>query len=145
MSLTDENVSPTMNVFLILANIINIIYNVPQVIKTYKTKSTKDFSEWFIFMRIIGNTIWVVYSCEIQNIQLLINTVITVLASFFIAYYKCREILAEKRQYKLLMLPAEDDLIEEASNDDNLDSLNDDKLEESLNDENHTIQLEERV
>lgn len=145
MSLTDENVSPTMNVFLILANIINIIYNIPQVIKTYKTKSTKDFSEWFIFMRIVGNTIWVVYSCEIQNIQLLINTVITVLASFFIAYYKCREILAEKRQYKLLMLPAEDDLIEESSNDAKLEeSLNDDNLD-SLNDDKSAIQLEESV
>jgi hypothetical protein len=96
-------------------------------------------------MRIVGNTIWVVYSCEIQNIQLLINTVITVLASFFIAYYKCREILAEKRQYKLLMLPAEDDLIEESSNDAKLEeSLNDDNLD-SLNDDKSAIQLEESV
>jgi MtN3 and saliva related transmembrane protein len=146
MTLTDENVSPTMNIFLILANIINIIYNVPQVIKTYKTKSTKDFSEWFIFMRIVGNTIWVVYSCEIQNIQLLINTTITVLASFFIAYYKCREILTEKRQYKLLTLPLEDDLIEESLNDAKLEELlNDAKLEESSNDEKPVIQLEESV
>jgi len=98
MSFTDEKVSPTMNIFLILANIINIIYNVPQVVKTYQTKSTKDFSEWFIFMRIIGNSIWFVYSIEVNNIQMLINNSITVLASLFIAYYKCFEIIAARRQ-----------------------------------------------
>ena len=87
----DENVSTSMNVFLIIANIINIIYNVPQVIKTYKTKSTKDFSAWFIFMRIFGNTIWFVYSVEINNIQMIINNIITVLSSLFLGYYKCLE------------------------------------------------------
>ena len=87
----DENVSTSMNVFLIIANIINIIYNIPQVIKTYKTKSTKDFSGWFIFMRIFGNTIWFVYSVEINNIQMIINNIITVLSSLFLGYYKCLE------------------------------------------------------
>jgi len=87
----DENVSTSMNAFLIIANIINIIYNVPQVIKTYKTKSTKDFSGWFIFMRIFGNTIWFVYSVEINNIQMIINNIITVLSSLFLGYYKCLE------------------------------------------------------
>ena len=87
----DENVSSSMNAFLIIANIINIIYNVPQVIKTYKTKSTKDFSGWFIFMRIFGNTIWFVYSVEINNIQMIINNIINVLSSLFLGYYKCLE------------------------------------------------------
>ena len=87
----DENVSTSMNAFLIIANIINIIYNVPQVMKTYKTKSTKDFSGWFIFMRIFGNTIWFVYSVEINNIQMIINNIITVLSSLFLGYYKCLE------------------------------------------------------
>ena len=87
----DENVSTSMNVFLIIANIINIIYNIPQVMKTYKTKSTKDFSGWFIFMRIFGNTIWFVYSVEINNIQMIINNIITVLSSLFLGYYKCLE------------------------------------------------------
>ncbi len=93
MTFTDDKVSPAMNVFLIIANIINIIYNVPQVVKTYQTKSTKDFSSWFIFMRIIGNTIWIAYSIEINNAQMIINNAITVLASLFIGFYKYREIM----------------------------------------------------
>lgn len=98
MAFTDDTVSPTMNVFLIIANIINIIYNVPQVIKTYQTKSTKDFSGWFIFMRIIGNTIWFAYSIEINNTQMMINNTITVLASIFIGYYKGIELIKMKEE-----------------------------------------------
>jgi len=68
------------------------VYNVPQMVRTYKTKSTKDFSTWFIFLRIIGNTIWIVYSIEIDSLQMLINNCVTVFASLFIGYYKVNEI-----------------------------------------------------
>ena len=103
MTFTDENVSPTMNGFLIIANIINIIYNIPQVVKTYKTKSTKDFSSWFIFMRIIGNTIWVAYAFDVNSIQLIINSLVTVLASLFIGYYKYLELRKEYREKRILL------------------------------------------
>jgi uncharacterized protein with PQ loop repeat len=95
LTLIDQNVSVTMNVFLSIANIINLIYNIPQVIKTYKTKSTKDFSSWFIFLRIIGNIIWIGYAIEIDSLQMLINTCVTVLASIFIGYYKIIELYRE--------------------------------------------------
>ena len=103
MTFTDENVSPTMNGFLIIANIINIIYNIPQIVKTYKTKSTKDFSSWFIFMRIIGNTIWVAYAFDVNSIQLIINSLVTVLASIFIGYYKYLELRKEYREKRVLL------------------------------------------
>jgi uncharacterized protein with PQ loop repeat len=101
MTFTDDNVSPAMNIFLVFANIINIIYNVPQVVKTYQTKSTKDFSGWFIFMRIIGNSIWFAYSIEINNSQMIINNTITVLSSIFIGYYKGMEIMKNRRAERL--------------------------------------------
>ena len=103
LTILDENVSVTMNSFLIIANIINLIYNIPQMIKTYKTKSTRDFSAWFIFLRIIGNTIWVVYSIEIDSMQMLINNTITVLASAFIGYYKCGEIYYDYKERNALL------------------------------------------
>ncbi len=93
----DKNVSLTMNVFLVIANIINIVYNLPQVIKTYKTKSTGDFSEWFLFLRIVGNIIWIGYSIEIDSLLMLINNLVTVLASLFIGYYKAKEIMNKKK------------------------------------------------
>lgn len=89
--LIEPKVSPTMNGFLILANIINIVYNIPQMIQTYKTKSTKDFNIWFIVLRIIGNFIWMVYAIEVSSLLMLINNSVTVIASVFIGYYKWRE------------------------------------------------------
>jgi len=91
--LIEPKASPTMNGFLILANIINIVYNIPQMIQTYKTKSTKDFNIWFIVLRIIGNSIWMVYSIEINSLAMLINNSVTVFASLFLGYYKLRDYL----------------------------------------------------
>ena len=91
--LIEPKASPTMNGFLILANIINIVYNIPQMIQTYKTKSTKDFNIWFIVLRIFGNSIWMVYSIEINSLAMLINTSVTVFASLFLGYYKLRDYL----------------------------------------------------
>lgn len=97
----DPNVSLTMNVFIIIANIINIIYNVPQMVKTYKTKSTKDFSETFLIMRIVGNSIWLGYSVEIDSFPMLFSNLVTILATVFIGYYKVIEIIRERRYIKV--------------------------------------------
>jgi uncharacterized protein with PQ loop repeat len=94
--LIEPKVSPTMNGFLILANIINIVYNIPQMAQTYKTKSTKDFNVWFIVLRIIGNLIWMAYSIEVNSLLMLINNSVTVSASLFIGYYKWHEYLETK-------------------------------------------------
>ena len=89
----DHNVSTTTNVFLIIANIINLFYNIQQMYKTYKCKSTKDFSSLFLLLRIIGNLIWVEYAIELDSMLMLINNIVTVLSSLFIGYYKLNEIL----------------------------------------------------
>lgn len=58
------------------------------MVKTYKIKSTKDFSTSFLFLRVIGNTIWLAYSIELNTFQFFISNVISVGASAFISYYK---------------------------------------------------------
>jgi MtN3 and saliva related transmembrane protein len=93
LDILDQNVSVTMNVFLIIANILNLVYNIPQMVQTYRTKTTRDFSTTFLLMRVVGNIIWVVYSVEIGSVLFLINNVVTVVASLFIGYYKVCEII----------------------------------------------------
>jgi uncharacterized protein with PQ loop repeat len=88
----DDNVSATMNVFLVIGNIINFVYNIPQVIKTRKTKSTKDFSETFLFMRVIGNCIWLAYSIELRQFLFMCANIVSLFSSIFISYYKVIEI-----------------------------------------------------
>ena len=97
----NDNLSTTMNVFVIIANIINIVYNIPQMVKTYKRKSTKDLSSWFLFLRIIGNSIWMGYAIEVDSMMMLINNIITVFSSIFIAYYKVLELHNERVENKI--------------------------------------------
>jgi uncharacterized protein with PQ loop repeat len=96
----DKNVSLQMNVLLIIANIINLVYNIPQLVKTYKTKSTIDFSEWFLFLRILGNIIWIAYAIEVESLLMLINNIVTVLSSIFIGYYKVIELYTNRKNRK---------------------------------------------
>jgi len=92
----DHNVSIVTNIFLVIANIINLFYNIPQMYKTYKCKSTKDFSPTFLLLRIIGNTIWVEYAIEVNSFLMLLNNLVTIISSLFIGYYKLNEILKER-------------------------------------------------
>ena len=44
--------------------------------KTYKCKSTKDFSGTFLLLRIIGNTIWTEYAIEVNSFLMLLNKLV---------------------------------------------------------------------
>ena len=99
--LLDPNVQLGMNVMLNIAKVINLIYNIPQMIRTYQTKSTRDFSGWFLSLRVIGNAIWVVYSIYVANLLMLINNVVTVIASVFVGYYKVREMMVDYKQKQI--------------------------------------------
>jgi len=98
----DHNVSITTNVFLVIANIINLFYNIPQMYKTYKCKSTKDFSPTFLLLRIIGNTIWIEYAIEVNSFLMLLNNIVTVFSSLFIGYYKLNELLQQRKNINVL-------------------------------------------
>jgi MtN3 and saliva related transmembrane protein len=104
----DDSVSPTMNVFLVIANILNFVYNIPQMVKTYKTKSTKDFSSSYLFLRVIGNSIWVVYSIELNTFMFFMANSVTLISSIFISYYKILE-LYKDRYNKINFIDLNDD------------------------------------
>ena len=103
IKILDPNVGLPMNVFIIIGNIITLLQNVPQVIKTYKVKSTKDFSAIFLFMRLTACFIWGAYSIEIQSLLMLINNFITLVATIFIGYYKTKEIIHDYRTKQIIM------------------------------------------
>lgn len=95
--LMDPNVPLGMNIMLIVANVINLVYNIPQMVQTYRTKSTRDFSGWFLSLRVVGNMIWVIYAIYIANLLMLINNTVTVVASIFVGYYKCVELYNDRK------------------------------------------------
>ncbi len=98
IKILDPNVGIPMNVFIIIGNIITLFQNVPQVIKTYKVKSTRDFSTVFLLMRVTACFIWGAYSIEIESLLMLINNLITLFSTLFLGYYKTKEIMND---YKL--------------------------------------------
>jgi len=118
-SIFDDTVSTTMNVFLVIGNIINFFYNIPQVIKTYQTKSTKDFSPTFLFMRAIGNCIWLAYSIELQQFLFMLANIVSLISSIIISYYKVLELYRGRRIKPDVILydKMEYDKMEEDSNE----------------------------
>ena len=96
-TILDPNVDTTMNVFLVIANVLNLVYNIPQVILTCKTKSTNDISSWFIVLRIVGNSIWIAYGFAVQSMLMIVNNAITVGASIIIGYVKIQSGRAIRR------------------------------------------------
>ena len=97
----DPNVGIPMNVFIIIGNFITLFQNIPQVIKTYQVKSTRDFSSIFLFMRLTACFIWGAYSIEIDSLLMLINNLITLLSTIFIGYYKVKEIIYDYKNKKV--------------------------------------------
>ena len=87
-TIMDPNSSLFINILLVIANIINLVYNIPQMIQTYKTRSTGDFSTLFLFLRVVSNFIWIIYSVSIDSMLMLINSIVTVIATTFIGYFK---------------------------------------------------------
>jgi MtN3 and saliva related transmembrane protein len=139
IDIIDHNVSTTTNVFLVIANIINLFYNIPQMYKTYKCKSTKDFSSLFLLLRIIGNLIWVEYAIELNSMLMLTNNIVTVLSSLFIGFYKLNEILKKNNIKNNANNNIEpiflDDIIIKTTIDDN--NINDNNINDSnINDSN---------
>lgn len=101
----DPNVSETMNIFVVIANVLNLFYNLPQMWVTYKRKTTKDISGLFLSLRIITNIIWIGYAIEIESLLFLTSTIVTIISSLFIGIYKTKEILVEfKRKNQNILL-----------------------------------------
>jgi uncharacterized protein with PQ loop repeat len=101
IKILDPNVSLQMNIFIIIGNILTLFQNVPQVIKTYKVKSTRDFSSIFLLMRVLSCLIWGSYSIEIKSLLMLINNLITLSSTIFIGYYKVKEIIYDYKNKKV--------------------------------------------
>ena len=88
----DDSVSQAMNVFLVIGNIVSLVYNIPQMVKTYKTNSTKDFSSTFLFLRVVNNSIWLAYSVELGTFLFLLANITSLICSLFLSYYKAFEL-----------------------------------------------------
>jgi len=63
---------------------------VPQVIKVYKSKSTKDISLYMFLIFTIGVLSWLIYGIIIFNIPVILANAVTLVLSLIILIYKLR-------------------------------------------------------
>jgi len=124
-SIFDNNVSYIMNVFLLIGNINNFVYNIPQLVKTYKIKSTKDFSASFLFMRVFGNCIWLAYSIELQAFLFIMSNIVSLFSSMFVSYYKVIELYNDRQNSykKIISETRETEIINTETVDNDLTNL----------------------
>ena len=92
----DNNVSLTMNIFIIISIVLAFIYNSSQMIKLYYYEATRDFNRLYIFLQIISNCIWITYFIEIDKMMILIPIVLNTLCLLVIGYYKSLDLYRRK-------------------------------------------------
>ena len=62
----------------------------PQAIKVYKSKSTKDISLYMFLIFTIGVLSWLIYGIIISDLPIIFANVVTLILSFFILIYKIK-------------------------------------------------------
>ncbi|MBW8309714.1 MAG: hypothetical protein K0M45_08810 [Candidatus Paracaedibacteraceae bacterium] len=68
------------------------IYNLffPQVLKVWKTRSTKGLSLEMYILYLLGLILWAVYAWLIDSVSLLITELVTGIFVFYILFHKLR-------------------------------------------------------
>jgi len=62
----------------------------PQAIKVWKTKSTKDISLYMFIIFTVGVLSWLIYGISITDLPLILANAITLVFSLFILIYKIK-------------------------------------------------------
>ena len=85
---------------LIVCNVINVIYHLPQIVKTYRTKSVKDFDSWYLFLGNLHSISWVLYGIEDKNGLMIFNSCVSIFSISFVSYYKIHSYIVERYNIK---------------------------------------------
>ncbi len=73
-----------------IAGLLVTISLLPQVIKSWKTKSTKDISLWRYIIYVIGLILWITYAVIIENGPVAAMNSVGLILAVFILYLKIK-------------------------------------------------------
>ncbi len=73
-----------------LGGIFIMVSFIPQVVKSYKTKSVKDLSVWMIVATLVGTIFWVIYGFLMNIKPIIIMNSIFGLVVLFQFYFKIK-------------------------------------------------------
>ena len=77
-----------MTILVNIGNILSVVYNVPQMWRTYKLKKADDISSHFLWMRLSAGIIWSIYCIYYKMWYVIISWTTTILSTTQILYYK---------------------------------------------------------
>jgi len=73
-----------LNVIGIVANILNVIYNIPLVWKPFKSRSVENISVYFIILRFVCITLWIIYGIIKRDIYYIILNIVSLTSSILL-------------------------------------------------------------
>ena len=135
---TTEDIYLSSQVVGYIAGILVISYNIPQLIRMVRTKSTDDVELMSLIFQMILNTVYVTYGTLLQEIPLIISE--------SIAFIICISMVVLKKIYDKktnintsgIELTNSQDVIEyikeyiKGNNEDEIDNKNDDKIDNQI-------------
>ena len=84
----NPNVELFMTILVNIANVLSILYNVPQMWRTHKLKKADDISSHFLWMRLSAGIIWSIYCIYYKMWYVIISWTTTIISTTQILYYK---------------------------------------------------------
>ncbi len=72
------------------AGIIIAIAYVPQVMKAYRTKSTKDLSKWWLAILIVGDGAWLAYGVALASLPIVASNLVLLVLTMALVVFKIR-------------------------------------------------------
>ena len=84
----NPNVELFMTILVNIANVLSILYNVPQMWRTHKLKKADDISSHFLWMRLSAGIIWSIYCIYYRMWYVIISWTTTIISTTQILYYK---------------------------------------------------------
>ena len=77
-----------MTILVNIGNVLSILYNLPQMWRTYKLKKADDISSYFLWMRLSSGIIWSIYCIYYRMWNVIISWATTIISTVQILYYK---------------------------------------------------------
>ena len=72
----------------LLAGLLTTASAFPQLIKSYKSRSTKDLSLWFLIALVSGVLLWIIYGLAIRDVPVVIANSVSFLPLSWTLYLK---------------------------------------------------------
>ena len=81
-----------------VGNVLNLLYNIPQVYLVLRRQSSSNISAWFLYLRMTASLVWITYAELTEEKYVLASYTVTAVCTSIILAVKLRQKLRQKRE-----------------------------------------------